>query len=155
MLTIRTSTPDDADAVQRVTDLAFESVRLIYRPNPAAMANLQSIAPALERLVAEVDGQIVGTVRFGVFDDCLRVIGLAVLPQLRRSGVARSLIQSLEEIARDKRCRALSLYTVTKTGNVAVFERLGFTLISQGPDTYSISTDGEPLTEAYMERSIA
>ena len=51
--------------------------------------------PGLERLVAEVDGQVVGTVCFGVFGDRLRVIGLAVLPELRRRGVARALVEEL------------------------------------------------------------
>jgi len=54
-------------------------------------------------------------------------------------------------LARDKRCRTLALYTVTKTGNVAIFNRLGFQVISEQPDEYSISADGEALREAYME----
>src|SRR5438309_9654292 len=123
---IRTATHIDEDAARRVEEEAFATLRSVYRPNAAAHTNLFAIAPALERLVAEDDGQIVGTVRFGVFGDRLRVIGLAVVPTFRRRGVARALIEELARVARLKGCRALVLYTVTKTGNVSVFERLGF-----------------------------
>jgi predicted N-acetyltransferase YhbS len=151
---IRMATPTDADAAGRVEEEAFATVRSIYRPNAAAHANRFAIAPTLERLVAEVDGRIVGTVRFGVFGDRLRVIGLAVLPELRRRGVARALVEELARVAKLKGCRALGLYTVTKTGNVPVFERLGFRVVSEQPDVYSVSPDGGPLTEAYMEREV-
>jgi predicted N-acetyltransferase YhbS len=151
---IRMATPTDAAAAERVEEEAFATVRSIYRPNAAAHANRFAIAPTLERLVAEVDGRIVGTVRFGVFGDRLRVIGLAVLPELRRRGVARALVEELARVAKLKGCRALGLYTVTKTGNVPVFERLGFRVVSEQPDVYSVSPDGGPLTEAYMEREV-
>jgi len=153
-ISVRFAKTEDEKAAGRVSDEAFVAVRRFYRPNPAAHANLSEIVPALERLVAEDGGQIVGTVRFGIFDGCLRVIGLAVLPQFQRRGVARALIEEVARLARDKRCRTLALYTVTKTGNVAIFNRLGFQVISEQPDEYSISADGEALREAYMERTL-
>jgi ribosomal protein S18 acetylase RimI-like enzyme len=151
---VRMATPTDAAATLHVEEEAFATVRSLYRPNDAARANLSAIAPALERLVAEVDGRVVGTVRFGVFGDRLRVIGLAVVPTFRRCGVARALVEELTRVGKLKGCRALALYTVTKTGNVSVFERLGFRVVSEQPDAYSVSTDGGPLTEAYMEREV-
>jgi ribosomal protein S18 acetylase RimI-like enzyme len=151
---IRMATPADADAARRVEEEAFATLRSVYRPNAAARANLFAIAPALERLVAEVDGRIVGTVRFGIFGDRLRVIGLAVLPTFRPRGVARALVEELARVAKLRVCRALALYTVTKTGNVSVFERLGFRVVSEQPDSYSVSPDGGALTEAYMEREV-
>src|SRR5262245_27906873 len=130
-ISVRFATAADEAAAGCVGGEAFATVRRIYRPNPAALANLSAIVPAPERLVAEDGGQIVGTVRFGVFDGCLRVVGLAVLPRSQRRGVARALIEELARLARDKRCRALALYTVTKTGNVTIFNRLGFQVISE------------------------
>jgi predicted N-acetyltransferase YhbS len=151
---IRLARPEDAEAVRQVSEEAFATVRSVYRPNPAAHANLSAMAPSLERLVAEVDGQVVGTVRFGLFDGTLRIVGLCVLPQYRRQGVARALIEELASVAKGKGCGTLALYTITKTGNVAIFERLGFHVISEQPDAYSISVDGEPLREACMQRRI-
>jgi ribosomal protein S18 acetylase RimI-like enzyme len=153
-LVVRTATKEDEAAAQRIADEAFETVRSVYRPSPAATTNLAAISPELERLVAEDGERIVGTVRFHVLDGRLRVMALAVLPQCRRRGVARALVDRLMVIAEERDCRALTLYAVTQTGNVPIFERLGFTLISEQQDTYSISTSGEPLTEAYMERGV-
>jgi len=154
-LVVRIATSQDTEAARRVGDEAFATVRSVYRPSPQATTNLATISPALERLVAEDGDQIVGTVRFRVLEGCLRVIALAVPPQCRRRGVARMLIDRLTVIAKDRECRALALYTVTQTGNVPIFEQLGFRLVCERPDTYSISVGGEPLTEAYMERSVA
>src|SRR5262245_49882752 len=120
-ISVRFAKTEDEEAAGRVSNEAFAAMRRFYRPNPAAQANLSAIAPALERLVAEDGGQIVGTVRFGIFDGCLRVIGLAVLPRFQRRGVARALIGELARLAKDKGYRSLALYTVTKTGNVAIF----------------------------------
>jgi ribosomal protein S18 acetylase RimI-like enzyme len=153
-LVVRTATKEDETAARRVADEAFATVRSVYHPAPKAVAHLAAISPALERLVAEDGDQIVGTVRFRVLDDRLRVVALAVLPSCRRRGVARALVDQLMVIAQDRGCRAVALYTVAQIGNVPIFERLGFQLVSEQPDTYSISTSGEPLTEAYLERSV-
>jgi ribosomal protein S18 acetylase RimI-like enzyme len=140
----------------------------VYQPNATALANRAAMAPALDRLVAiqscipetsidsspPPDERIVGTVRWGVFDDCLRVIALAVHPAARRRGIARQLVEELANIARQRRCRALALYTITRTGTVAVFERLGFHVVRLQPDQFCISVTGEPLIEAYMETPI-
>jgi predicted N-acetyltransferase YhbS len=152
---IRRSTPDEAEEAGRVGEEAFATVRSVYHPAPAAIANLAAASRELDRLVAEVGGRIVGTVRFGAGDEGrLRVIGLGVIPAFRGQGVARALIEALAGEARTAECRALALYTVVETGNVAAFERLGFRLVSERPDAYSVGPNGEPRTEAYMERPL-
>jgi len=152
---VRLATPQDAPAAQRVSEEAFASLRTIYRPSAVAQANRAAISKDLRQLVAEKQGRIVGTVRFGIFDNCLRVIGLAVAPQNRRRGVARALIEELARIASQRGCQSLSLYTVTQTGNVPIFQRLGFKVVSEQPDRYSESVTGESLTESYMVRDVA
>lgn len=148
---VRIAGVNDVETTRRVTDEAFASVRSIYLPNALARAHLTTLAPTLERLVAESDGQIVGTVRFGIDEGCLRIVALAVLPAYRRQGVARALLVALLSFAQDQGCRALSLHTVVQTGNVPMFQRLGFRLLSERPDDYSVSPSGDPVTEAYME----
>jgi ribosomal protein S18 acetylase RimI-like enzyme len=153
-ISVRFAKTEDDEAVGCVSGEAFAGVRRLYSPNPTARAHLSTIAPRLERLVAEDGAQIVGTLRFGRFDGCMRIIGLAVLPRFQRRGVARALIEEVARLAWDRGCSTLTLYTVTKTGNVAIFNRLGFQVIAEQPDEYSISADGEALTEAYMERAL-
>src|SRR5688572_26107606 len=96
---VRAARPEDESAVRRVGEAGFATMRSLYSPNPAAHASLAVIALSLERLVAEVDGQVVGTVRYGVFENRLRVIGLVVLPTARRRGVARVLVDALATVA--------------------------------------------------------
>lgn len=154
-LEIRLAREEDAAEIARVSDAAFAPLRAIYRPNPTAIVNVSNLAPQLHRLVALQNGAIVASVRFGVIEASLRVIGLGVDPLTQRQGVAKQLLEHLAEIAREKRCDRLSLYTIVETGNVAVFNRLGFVVVRQQPDEFCISMTGQTLTEAYMERLVA
>jgi ribosomal protein S18 acetylase RimI-like enzyme len=154
MIVVRAAHSGDSDAAQRVFDAAFASVRRIYRPNPEMITQVETIVPPLERLVAEHDSELVGTVRFRIDGEHLRMIGLAVAPASQRRGIARALVDRLAEIAIERSCRKLALFTIKQTGNVAVFERLGFAVVSEEPDTWSISVDGGELIEVYLERYV-
>jgi len=149
---VRAARPDEETAARAVAAAAFETQRTVYRPSAEAIAHASQLA--LERLVALAGGELVGTARWGIEGDRLRVIGLAVLPGHRRRGIARALVEELAGIARDSGCSALALYTVVQTGNVAVFERLGFAVVHEEPATDAISPTGQPLTEAYLERVV-
>ena len=152
MILVREACPDDDAEVQRVFDAAFTPVRRIYRPSEEMLAEVRT--HELERLVAVEDGDIVGTVRFGIGDDRLRVIGLAVAPAHQRRGIARALVERLIEIALERDCDLLALFTIEQTGNAVVFARLGFEVVSEQPDTSSISVSGDNLIELYMERPV-
>ena len=71
--------------------------------------------------------------------ESIRIIGLGVLAGFRRAGVARALVDSLADLASTLGLKGLVARTVRETGNVAVFERLGFRAVSEGPDEYSES----------------
>jgi ribosomal protein S18 acetylase RimI-like enzyme len=152
VIVVREVRPSDEAEVQRVFDEAFAPVRRIYRPSEEMIAAVGK--SELERLVAVEDERVVGTVRFGTGDDRLRVIGLAVAPSHQRRGIARALIDRLSEIAILRDLRVLALFTIEQTGNALVFERLGFEVISEQPDTSSISVGGDDLIELYMERPV-
>lgn len=153
MIVVRQARPADAEDVQRVFDAAFEPVRKIYRPSTEMIAHAQSLE--LERLVATDDERIVGTVRFRVDSERVGVIGLAVEPSRQRRGVARAIVEALREIAIERGCRELGLFTIRQTGNVEVFRRLGFAVMWERPETWSTSTCGEDLVEVYMLRPVS
>ncbi|HZZ42045.1 MAG TPA: GNAT family N-acetyltransferase [Tepidisphaeraceae bacterium] len=153
-ITVRLATSLDAESIHHLTEAAFAPLRSIYLPNSAALTNLAALTPSLHRLVAEESSQLLGTLRYTPLDNTLRIIGLAVHPHSRRRGVARTLISSLLPIAREHHCTSLSLYTITQTGNIPIFQYLGFHLISELPAEYSLSPTGDSLTEAYMQRPI-
>ena len=152
MIAIRSAHEADAAAIQRIVDAAFAPLRQIYRPSPAQIANVATLT--LERLVACEGEQLVGTVRFTVEGERLRVIGLAVDPSVQRRGVARALVEQLVAIALARGCATLALHTIAQTGNVPVFQRLGFAIVREQPDPDSTSVVGDVLIDTYMERRL-
>ncbi len=152
MILVRDARPEDASDVVRVQDAAFVALRRIYRPSDQAIAHAKTLP--LARIVAIDDERLVGTVQHRIDGDRLRVVALAVAPDAQRHGIARALVEQLVETARRRECSALALFTIEQTGNVAVFERLGFAVVSRRPETWSISVRGDALVEVYMERAI-
>jgi N-acetylglutamate synthase-like GNAT family acetyltransferase len=150
MLTVRESTPGDESEAAVVDRLSTADLRKIYRPTAAAHERRSSISANLQRLVALRDGQVVGTVQYHIDAGCLYLLGLGVHPDFRRRGVATALVQRLEEVAAESGCHGVVLHTVLETGNVAIFERMGFVIESQQP-TGLFESDAFPmLTEVVM-----
>lgn len=152
MFEIREATADDADEVAAICAQMTEFLRQFYSPTDSAYASRAQSQAQRSRLVAVDAGQVVGTVECQRSGDALRVIGLAVHESRRRKGVARALVEHLAARSADTGCRALSISTVTATGNVPIFEALGFGVVSIGPAERSISRTGDPLGEATLER---
>ncbi len=151
MVHVRQARPADGQAVEAVTAAAFAPLRRIYRPRPG----VQWVRPAVVwRLVAVEGRRVVGTVRYVYDQDRLHLMGLAVAPGRRRRGVARALIEHAARLARRRGLWALSLYTVVQTGNVPIFERMGFRVVRQGPSPHDEASDGAPVGEAYLERPV-
>lgn len=153
LILVREATPADEEAVAEVSRLATEDLRRVYRPVAPAVASAPQ--PPTGRLVAEVGGRIVGTVRYRCEQPRIHLIGLFVHPEQRRKGVARELVRSLDALAVITGTDCLSLFTVRQTGNVSIFERLGFRAIREVTPSWAESTTGQPLTEVYMEKPIA
>jgi len=154
MTEMRPAEPADAAAVQTVDAAATVTLRETYRPNQAARANKARLAAGLKRLVATIDGHVVGTVRYYVENHKVRVIGLGVHPDLRSRGVARKLMRFLESAGKDEKAYCLHLFTVKQTGNVEVFSRLGFRVIAERKDEFSESDTHHTLTDVEMEKQL-
>jgi len=114
------------------------------------MENKARIKKQTQRLVALINDLIVGIVEYLTAIPCVGVMGLGVHQDFRRLGVARSLFCALEAIAVRKGATRLQLYTVKETGNVDVFKRLGFKVISEQEDEFSESDKFEKLTGVEM-----
>jgi hypothetical protein len=71
----------------------------------------------------------------------------------RRSS-ATALVQHLEEIASKSGCQAVGLHTVLETGNVVIFERMGFILESQKPTDLFESETFSTLSEIVMRKDL-
>ena len=155
MITVRDSKREDAEAVRAVEASATTTLRQVYCPNRKAWRHRQSISRSLCRLVAESDGAIVGTTQYVVVEDVIRVIGLGVHHDFRRQGVARALIGEVARQAQSCGIRFVVLHTVEQTGNVPIFEALGFHVRSRCPEEYAESITGGELTDVCLELRMA
>ena len=151
MWLIRPATTEDDFAADQVAQRSFSAMRQIYRPKEVLAVRIN--AP-LARLVAVMQGSIVGTVSYETESDRLHLRSLAVDAAYRRRGVARALVERLSDLASDAQLRALSLYTIRQTGNVPMFERLGFHFVREESADWAASACGEDLSEVYMEKGV-
>lgn len=151
---VRSADPEHDKAAEELTRVSFSRLRSIYVPTEAARAGAASNANTFTRLVAlDAQGAVVGTLLYRVEEGRVHFRSLAVHSEHRRRGVARYLVEHLSSKAAKASLRAVSLFAVAETGNVAVFERLGFRVVRQSTDELSILADGSgPATLAYMER---
>ena len=100
---LRPATAADIAAILAVTKAAYASHAGRLDP-PSGVVREQP--EAVERylndggvIVAEVDGQIVGAVRYEPRDDHLYLGRLAVAPAWQRQGIGRRLVEAVEEWA--------------------------------------------------------
>jgi ribosomal protein S18 acetylase RimI-like enzyme len=133
-ISIRRADKSDAEAIHRVIEAAFR--RLEGRGYSslaigAAIIAPQEIAKRLAEgvylLVAEVDGEIIGTATGLEEHESLHVCSVAVHPDYQRRGVARRLMECLEAIAHSLGCHKLFLQTAwAMTEAMALYESLGY-----------------------------
>jgi ribosomal protein S18 acetylase RimI-like enzyme len=151
---VRDAAPADEPAALEVGRRAFEELRRVYVPSAGLADAARRQAGRYARLVAEVDGAVVGTVTWAVEGDRVHLRALAVAPNHRRRGVARALVEHCTALTRRHGLRAVSAYVMRETGNVGVFERLGFRVVSEQVTDAATTPAGEPVTEVYLERPV-
>jgi len=154
MIEIREASEEDQAGIAQVVAEATATLRRVYRPNAGALANRAAMKRSLVCLVAEMDGVIAGTVEYAIEDHVLRVINLGVRESFRRAGIARALVEALAAIARSSGVPSLRVHTVKETGNVPIFERMGFRVTAESEDTYSEGDGGTPLTDVQLRRDV-
>lgn len=124
---IRTfSIQEDLDAVLDLWRRSGPGIQLSRSDRPEEIAKKQQRDPDLF-LVAEEGGQVVGAVLGGFDGRRGLVYHLSVLPQRRRSGIGRALMEELESRLGKKGClRAYLLVTEDNPGAVDFYEEIGW-----------------------------
>lgn len=150
-LEIREFNPSDDEGVRTVAREAHSFLRKTYRRKKTASAEP---AASFTRLVAVADGGIVGTATYEVRNGGLYFGSLGVLETHRRRGVTREIVQHLEKTAAGLGLPKLSCSTIEETGNIIVFEKLGFKQVSKTFTDRHESPDGHRLHEVYLEKEI-
>lgn len=154
MISIRDAVPDDDEAVAIVCASGLEDLRKVYRPSPEAYAARASFDHQLARIVAVIDSEVVGTAQYFLDADSVRIIGLMVRADCRRRGIAAALVARLDGIAVEAGRAKLAARTIKETNNLPVFQRLGFLVEDERPDTLFVSDLYARLTEVDSTKPI-
>jgi predicted N-acetyltransferase YhbS len=137
-VTVRPARREEAAALADVIRRAFVTEELVYGDIPPlheTAADVEMTFDAGEAvLVADLDGRIVGTVRAEcISGGGVMVRRLAVLPDARGRGIARTLMRALEDAYPD--AERFELFTgAMAQGPIALYESLGYQLIEPRED---------------------
>ena len=154
-IAVRVASPDDDIEAAVVRKAAFDRLRAIYRPTGEAAARQAARADEGTRLIAEIDGRIVGTLQFDVHQEHVHLIGVAVHPDFQRMGVARHMVEWVVVRTPGLGRNVVVLDTIQETGNVTLFERLGFRVVQVTVATWCVSDVHPDVHDVRMERVAA
>lgn len=125
---IRLATADDVADVQRCARAAYSKYILRMGREPAPM--LADFAAQIERGHVKVVGSgasFLGYVVYYPENDHLHLENVAVHPQHTGKGIRKSLIQHVEQEARERGFDAVELYTnESMTENLVMYPKLGY-----------------------------
>lgn len=151
-LVVREVCEGEEAARREIVDAATRRLRSTYRPreNRGSCGGVPSAV-----LVALKGNKVVGTAEYIRKEHHVYVQGIAVHPEYRVSGVCRSLLRRIEEIANVEKFQVLALCAIEETGNVEIFKKFGFKVVCRGTAPNHISPSGGPVTQVDMEKEIA
>lgn len=110
--------------------------------------------PRFTYVVAIFRQTIVGTAAYFLTKKKIHISQWATHPQWQRRGIATQLVDHLEEIAIQAKVSLMTLWTVEESGNVPIFERLGFKSVEKKVSDIFQSTKGDLIHEVLMVKSI-
>ncbi|HEV2471989.1 MAG TPA: GNAT family N-acetyltransferase [Chthonomonadales bacterium] len=137
-LVLSLANPVEAPTVHSVMRAAFqEHQENLDPPSGALRETVEDVRAEMARggaVLARLQGRPVGTVRFRVLPDHLYAGRLGVLPEYRRIGAARAMMQYLEVIAAALGAPEIRLGTRKKlTANTAFYLSIGFEEVGLRP----------------------
>ena len=136
-LILRAATAADAATVAATIAAAFEQYRGRLTPESGAFRETtEGIAAELAHesgaILAEQNGQVLGCVMVKILEGDLYLGRLSVLPTARGKGIARKLIEAVEDEARRRQLAGVQLgVRIVLTENQRLFTSLGYVEISR------------------------
>lgn len=133
---IKCANISDAPIIHDLMIQAFMEYKNEVPPSSALDETIKSIAIALENgqqaFIGYVDEEPVGMVRFQVKEDHVYFFRLSVLPERQGQGIAKKLVTSLEDYAKQKekpsiRCKV----RMTVARNVNLYLSMGYTIYDE------------------------
>ncbi|QUJ66195.1 GNAT family N-acetyltransferase [Photobacterium sp. GJ3] len=140
-------------SVVELSKSCFDELRQFYRPTEVAVSNKNSVKSSKWSCFGfHVNGCLVGVVEAKLVGSELQLSSLAVAASFRKKGVARSLVQFLGTYY--KLIHSVSVWCVEETGNVTIFEALGFHVAQRFESDLFILADGSKATEVQLKRKV-
>ena len=143
MITFEKATLEDASEIWTIQKNAFEEQARIYdnRNLPPLLQTLESLIEELDEktfLKANVDGKIVGSVRFSVEDDEIRIERLIVDPRFQNMGIGSSLMKRVEALVGPK--KIFKIFTGEKSSkNIRLYEKLGYRVYARTETSHGVA----------------
>ena len=131
-LVLRAATAADAAAIAATIAAAFEQYRGRLEPESGAFGETaDGIAAELAResgaILAERNGRILGCVMVKLIDDDLYFGRLSVVPEVRGEGIARRLVEAVEDEARRRELAGVRLgVRIVLVENQQLFSSMGY-----------------------------
>ncbi|MGX2030062.1 N-acetyltransferase family protein [Methylocaldum gracile] len=148
---VRPMVAEDEPAVRDIYDAATADLRQVYAPRCGIFGDKEEVS---QRLVVTEMGVVLGVVEYIDQPDQVYVRALAVARRHRRQGVAKCLMSGVEELAKNAHKQAIVLRTVSETGNVEIFSRLGFSEVNREQTNRFVATNGSDVHVVEMRRCI-
>lgn len=139
--TFRQAAPSERDDVERVLRAAFAPyARALGRElSTAGFARLRAELEGGDIFVALDGDRIVGVVRTERRKDELYIDQIGVDPARQRAGLGSWLLVQIEDVARSRGTRGLSLYTAEMMVHlVQLYRRHGFEIVHRGPPDHGL-----------------
>lgn len=138
MIRIRQATESDFDTILKVQKAAFDEYATVYEVSAWTKETLDSIredAKEKRILAAEVDGVVVGSVRFWNVAGVCVIRLLSVTPDYQKRGVGKALMQGIERVMTD--VHKFYACTMLRTPrNIQFFSSLGYKAETVLPNHY-------------------
>jgi ribosomal protein S18 acetylase RimI-like enzyme len=138
MLTVRRASEQDFSEILRIQAEAFGEYEGIYEVSPWTKETLENIKlNALDKviLVAELDGRVVGSVRYAMAGGVCVIRLLSVARAHQRRGIGKTLLLEIEQLA-DEAHKLYACTMLRTPRNIALFLNLGYRPESLLPDHY-------------------
>lgn len=130
-IVLRAATEPDLPVLVEILKAAFEEYRgRLDPPSGAHEETVDKLRPVFQQsnaVLAYVGEDAAGCVFYAPQQEFVDLFRLAVLPEYRRRGVGRALVEYIEAIARDRGIARVRLgVRAALPGNRAYYERLGY-----------------------------
>jgi ribosomal protein S18 acetylase RimI-like enzyme len=136
-IVLRAATAVDAPALAAIIAASFEEYRGKLEPESGAFRETaDAVAAELTKeagaIIAERNGEVVGCVMVRLLEGDLYLGRLAVVPTARGQGIARRLVEAVEDEARRRELAGVRLgVRIALTENQQLFTSLGYVEISR------------------------